>query len=149
MTKRLLAFLLCMVMTVSLLPVSVFAEETETSYVQEAVETVMDHAKNIMLNVRNGGKITFKMSADADSPDAIDRCRNKISGIISADGIASYDHQESAAIDADRDRNEISSGQDVDKNSITGLFRKTDISEEDGIVTILLEAKCSEEVTAR
>ena len=116
---------------------------------QEAAEAVMDHAKNIMLNVRNGGKITFKMSADADSPDAIDRCRNKISGIISADGIASYDHQESAAIDADRDRNEISSGQDVDKNSITGLFRKTDISEEDGIVTILLEAECSEEVTAR
>ncbi|HCA21564.1 MAG TPA: hypothetical protein DEO87_04190 [Lachnospiraceae bacterium] len=116
---------------------------------QEAAEAVMDHAKNIMLNVRNGGKITFKMSADADSPDAIDRCRNKISGIISADGIASYDHQESAAIDADRDRNEISSGQDVDKNSITGLFRKTDISGEDGIVTILLEAECSEEVTAR
>ena len=116
---------------------------------QEAAEAVMDHAKNIMLNVRNGGKITFKMSADADSPDAIDRCRNKISGIISADGIASYDHQESAAIDADRDRNEISSGQDVDKNSITGLFRNTDISEEDGIVTILLEAECSEEVTAR
>ena len=116
---------------------------------QEAAEAVMDHAKNIMLNVRNGGKITFKMSADADSPDAIDRCRNKSSGIISADGIASYDHQESAAIDADRDRNEISSGQDVDKNSITGLFRKTDISEEDGIVTILLEAECSEEVTAR
>ncbi len=116
---------------------------------QEAAEAVMDHAKNIMLNVRNGGKITFKMSADADSPDAIDRCRNKISGIISADGIASNDHQESAAIDADRDRNEISSGQDVDKNSITGLFRKTDISGEDGIVTILLEAECSEEVTAR
>lgn len=116
---------------------------------QEAAEAVMDHAKNIMLNVRNGGKITFKMSVDADSPDAIDRCRNKISGIISADGIASYDYQESAAIDADRDRNEISSGQDVDKNSITGLFRKTDISEEDGIVTILLEAECSEEVTAR
>ncbi len=137
---------------------------------QEVTEAVMDHANNIMVNVRNGGKVTFKMSADADMPDAAIRCRDTVDRVIGADSLSLAVDNTDRAIDTDdnqlykndpAEENDIAAGRtNIDVNEIAAdrsnrdinniiavLFRKIDISEEDGIVTILLEAECSEEVT--
>ena len=112
------------------------------------------------------------MSADADSPDAAIRCRDTVDRVIGADSLSLAVDNTDRAIDTDdnqlykndpAEENDIAAGRsniDISEiaadrsnrdinNIIAVLFRKIDISEEDGIVTILLEAECSEEVTAR